>query len=135
MKLNENTVLQTSRLLLVPYESRHVPNYHEWMKSVELQQLTASEPLSLEDEYKMQKSWREDTDKLTFILLDRSHLESTNDEIASMIGDVNAFFHLNEDNSLQAELEVMLAELKSRGRGLGSEAIVAMMKYVKVFFI
>lgn len=32
------------------------------MKSPELQQLTASEPLTLEQEYDMQKSWREDDD-------------------------------------------------------------------------
>lgn len=36
--------------------------YHEWMKSPELQQLTASEPLTLEQEYLMQKSWRQDDD-------------------------------------------------------------------------
>lgn len=36
--------------------------YHGWMKSVELQQLTASEPLTLEQEYDMQRSWREDAD-------------------------------------------------------------------------
>ena len=32
------------------------------MSSVELQKLTASEPLSLEEEYQMQKSWIEDQD-------------------------------------------------------------------------
>ena len=32
------------------------------MKSEELQRLTASEPLTLEQEYSMQQSWREDAD-------------------------------------------------------------------------
>lgn len=36
--------------------------YHEWMKSEELQRLTASEPLTLKQEYDMQKSWQEDKD-------------------------------------------------------------------------
>lgn len=36
------------------------------MKSEELQRLTASEPLTLEQEYAMQRSWREDADSETW---------------------------------------------------------------------
>ncbi|KAL8163267.1 UNVERIFIED_CONTAM: hypothetical protein K2H54_016311 [Gekko kuhli] len=66
MRINQNTVLQGKRVALVPYTSAHVPRYHEWMKSEELQRLTASEPLSLEQEYEMQCNWREDTDSEVF---------------------------------------------------------------------
>ncbi|MEE6523519.1 hypothetical protein FKM82_022460 [Ascaphus truei] len=59
MRVNENTVLRGQQVQLVPYEPHHVPRYHEWMKSEELQRLTASEPLTLEQEYGMQGSWEE----------------------------------------------------------------------------
>ncbi|EER44745.1 conserved hypothetical protein [Histoplasma capsulatum H143] len=68
MLINEKTALSSSRVLLVPYCKHHVPQYHEWMKDPEIQQATASEPLSLEEEYAMQTSWRTDADKLTFII-------------------------------------------------------------------
>jgi hypothetical protein len=41
------------------------------MQSAELLEQTASEPLSIEEEYEMQRKWREDEDKCTFILLAR----------------------------------------------------------------
>jgi len=57
--------------VLVPYRPQHVPRYHEWMRDPALLEATASEPLSLEEEYEMQSSWKDDDRKCTFIVLDR----------------------------------------------------------------
>ncbi|XP_047232605.1 N-acetyltransferase 9 [Girardinichthys multiradiatus] len=129
MKMNENTLLEGHRAVLVPYNEEHVPRYHEWMKSPELQQLTASEPLSLQQEYDMQKSWREDNDKCTFIILDKQRwAEPSVEEEQCMVGDVNIFLTDPADPSL-AELEVMIAESSYRGRGFGKEVTRMMMCY------
>uniref|UniRef100_A0A8D0F9H3 N-acetyltransferase 9 (putative) n=1 Tax=Strix occidentalis caurina TaxID=311401 RepID=A0A8D0F9H3_STROC len=109
MKINQNTVLQGQRVTLVPYTAAHVPRYHEWMQSEELQRLTASEPLSLEQEYEMQRSWRDDADKCTFIVLDteRWSRQACADEDC-MVGDVNLFLTDTEDPTL-GEIEIMIA--------------------------
>ncbi|XP_041888413.1 N-acetyltransferase 9 isoform X3 [Corvus kubaryi] len=66
MKINQDTVLRGKKVTLVPYTAAHVLRYHEWMQSEELQRLTASEPLSLEQEYEMQRSWQNDADKPSY---------------------------------------------------------------------
>ncbi|XP_074519871.1 alpha/beta-tubulin-N-acetyltransferase 9 isoform X1 [Halichoeres trimaculatus] len=129
MKINENTLLEGNKVVLVPYTEEHVPRYHEWMKSPELQQLTASEPLTLEQEYDMAKSWREDDDKCTFIILDKQRWgDSSVEEEQCMVGDVNIFLTDPTDLSL-AELEVMIAEPTYRGKGIGKEVTSMMMCY------
>ncbi|XP_037071147.1 N-acetyltransferase 9-like protein [Pollicipes pollicipes] len=127
MRTNACTVLWTELLTLVPYRRRHVPKYHSWMQSAELQQLTASEPLTLPQEYAMQRSWREDDGKCTFIVLDRATYESAADEVAAMIGDVNLF--LADGEAGAAEVEVMIAEQGARGAGRGRQAAAAMLRY------
>ncbi|XP_017828294.1 alpha/beta-tubulin-N-acetyltransferase 9 isoform X8 [Callithrix jacchus] len=104
--------------------------YHEWMKSEELQRLTASEPLSLEQEYAMQRSWREDADKCTFIVLDAEKWQAQpgTTEESCMVGDVNLFLTDLEDPTL-GEIEVMIAEPSFRGKGLGTEAVLMMLSY------
>merc|ERR1719356_1696011 len=96
MRLNERTTLIGDRCILVPYEASMVPTYHEWMLDSELQEMTGSEPLSLEEEEAMQCSWREDEHKLTFIILDRNRqvdpASGTYVEGGAMAGDVNIYF-------------------------------------------
>ncbi|XP_036938363.1 N-acetyltransferase 9 [Acanthopagrus latus] len=129
MRINENTSLEGQRVVLVPYNAEHVPRYHEWMKSPELQQLTASEPLTLEQEYDMQKSWREDDDKCTFIILDKQRWADTSvEEEQCMVGDVNIFL-TDPTNPSLAELEIMIAEPSYRGKGIGKEVTRMMMCY------
>ncbi|KAJ8734969.1 hypothetical protein PYW08_014219 [Mythimna loreyi] len=127
MKLNSNTRIVGRNIILVPYREYHVPRYHEWMKSEELQKLTASEPLTLEEEYEMQRSWREDDDKCTFIILDKHMYDKHKEETDAMVGDTNIFI---TDNELEAgEIEIMIAEEAARGKKLGWEAVILMFLY------
>ena len=71
MRLNYETVLVGRRVVLVPYRPEHLPTYHKWMQDPHLQEMTASEPLTMEEEVAMQKEWRDDDMKCTFIVLDR----------------------------------------------------------------
>ncbi|XP_064478553.1 N-acetyltransferase 9-like protein [Ornithodoros turicata] len=128
MRTNQNTEIWSGGIIFVPYKEHHVLKYHEWMKTPFLQEMTASEPLSLEEEYQMQKSWLEDDDKCTFIILEKEAFTTTSSETESMIGDVNLFFN-NQDDPHEAEIEVMIAEPAYRKKGLGKQAICTMMRY------
>lgn len=116
------------KVILVPYQPHHVPKYHEWMTSPQLQYLTASEPLSLEEEFEMQKKWVMDADKVTFIVLDRAVYERTECEVDAMIGDTNCYFNDSEDVTT-CEIELMIADEASRGRGYGTETLLLMMRF------
>lgn len=141
MRLNEHTKLLGQRVILVPYEARHVPKYHEWMSNAALRDLTASEELTLNEEYEMQRSWREDDDKLTFIVLCAETYARTNDEIEAMIGDTNLFLRTDVDEEEEqaegasqqvvAEAEIMIASPEARGKGFGREAMLLMLKYAQ----
>lgn len=48
--------------------------------------------------------------------------------VGSMVGDVNLFLNDAVDRQ-KAEIEVMIAEQKCRGRGLGRESVLAMIFY------
>jgi GNAT superfamily N-acetyltransferase len=77
----------------------------------ELQKSTASEPLTIEQEYDMQRSWREDGDKLTFIACLAPKVPPNNGTIVAgqedsdeaMIGDVNLFISEADDDEGEVE--------------------------------
>lgn len=140
MLLNEHVAVCTSKVLLVPYSKLHVPKYHEWMKDPDIQQATASDPLTIDEEYAMQQSWRRDADKLTFITgIPTAPHDAVRSVVGlagyTMVGDVNLFITTNYDETsekdvLVGELELMVAEKSAQGKGLGRAAIVAFMQYV-----
>ncbi|KAG0124348.1 GNAT domain-containing protein [Tuber indicum] len=137
MKLNAKTALLSPKILLVPYEPHHVPTYHAWMEDEDLRTATASDRLTLPEEYAMQKSWREDGDKLTFIaclppLSSSSIAEMVrarrDDAPERMLGDVNLFLypspeHDEVEGKVVAEVEVMIARREFHGMGLGREVV------------
>ena len=144
MRNNEKIAVLNSGVLLVPYCKHHVPRYHEWMKDPEIQVATASEPLSLEQEYSMQKSWRQDVDKLTFIICQpiadlingtKTINAGVQDADKAMIGDVNMFVTTEDDDEggglrLIGELELMVAETLHQGQGLGKSALLTFLRYI-----
>ncbi|XP_010488723.1 PREDICTED: N-acetyltransferase 9-like protein [Camelina sativa] len=124
--------LEGKRVVLVAYMAEHVPNYHTWMQDSALLEATGSEPLSLEQEYEMQLSWTQDPNKRTFIVLDKDFIKGdlANGEphIEAMTGDVNIYMNDVDDRKV-AEVEIMIAEPRSRGKGLGKESVLMMMAY------
>ncbi|OJJ71283.1 hypothetical protein ASPBRDRAFT_196796 [Aspergillus brasiliensis CBS 101740] len=155
MLLNAKTAISTSTVLLVPYSKWHVPRYHEWMKDEEIQEATASEPLSIEEEYAMQQSWRQDPDKLTFIVCLPSSSSSSSSPSSSqtgastpttikdaddapdrMVGDINLFLRVDDGEEGDAEpqiigeIELMIAEKNNQRKGFGKAALNTFLRYI-----
>ncbi|KAL8283141.1 hypothetical protein RQP46_005919 [Phenoliferia psychrophenolica] len=102
MLLNARTVLVGASVVLVPYRAEHVERYHQWMSDPAVREATASEELTLEEEYEMQK--------LTFIVLRRRMdvLPSDPDFMAkhgveTMVGDVNIFLSQTYDSDSDSD--------------------------------
>lgn len=120
MRLNQHTALVGERVVLLPYMKSHVPTYHIWMSDPELLRLTASEPLSLDEELENQQSWLLDPAKLTFIVALASD--------RSLLGDVNLYLHPHFDPG-HAEIAVMIANTLARRSGCAADALRMLMRY------
>ncbi|OIW30251.1 hypothetical protein CONLIGDRAFT_360420 [Coniochaeta ligniaria NRRL 30616] len=145
MRVNEHTAISTPRVLLVPYEHRHVLKYHGWMQDPAIQEATASEPLTLEEEYANQESWRTSHDKLTFIVCqplpdpapESKHVAGGEvDSPDRMVGDINFFIYPSDDDSeesrhlYEGEVDIMIADEANRSKGFGRAAVTALLYYI-----
>ncbi|KAF7552608.1 hypothetical protein G7Z17_g4218 [Cylindrodendrum hubeiense] len=152
MRINETTAIATRKALLVPYEAHHVRQYHSWMQDPDIQEATASEPMTLDEEYENQQSWRTSSDKLTFIICAPPSAEEISqpavkakvvDADANMRGDINFFLYPYEsdDEAEEAtadaqgwctgEVDVMIASTSHRGQGFGRAAVCALLVYLR----
>ncbi|KAH7576648.1 hypothetical protein JRO89_XS01G0124100 [Xanthoceras sorbifolium] len=138
--------LQGEKVILVPYMREHVPRYHHWMQDPLLLQATASEPLTLDQEYEMHLSWCQDPLKETFIVLDKALVEGKfihRDPhvegfplcgfVASVEGMGNFMRNLELDACLfgfiSETILISLMRMHSRGKGLAKESVLMMMAY------
>ena len=86
----------------------------------------------------MQASWRDDAYKLTFIVLDVSDLKTESERawinskcIDRMVGDVNLFLNYEGDKD-RAEVEIMIANIDARRKGMAKEALEIIMQYASI---
>jgi hypothetical protein len=100
----------------------------------------------------MQRSWRDDADKLTFIICTAptealEKLEpGKQDSPESMIGDINLFLNVDDEDENQAEgnnaviqqdmqglvgeVEIMIAQKTFQGKGLGKTTLLIFLWYI-----
>jgi RimJ/RimL family protein N-acetyltransferase len=127
------------------------------MQDADLQAATASEPLSMTEEYDMQRSWRTDNDKLTFIVCKSREPDTISQTVQGgeddlperMIGDINLFLFEPEDedqdeddsgvqapkttkqsNALIGEIELMIARKDLHRQGYGRVALLSFTAYI-----
>jgi RimJ/RimL family protein N-acetyltransferase len=82
MRDNWRLCLIGPRVRLVPYQRKFVDKYHAWMTDPYVLEMTASEPLTVEEEYEMQQTWLQDPHSktslfvFTVIVVDYAFLQS-----------------------------------------------------------
>ncbi|SCZ90324.1 BZ3500_MvSof-1268-A1-R1_Chr1-3g01917 [Microbotryum saponariae] len=152
-------ILLTQLARRMTYDRRHhVPRYHEWMSDPAVREATASEPLTLEEEFAMQE--------MTFIVLAQTEptpldASATIDQLRNhdasdaMIGDVNVFLstmypsddeegadlesssnprarerHPLPTGRRQCEVEIMIPMASNQRKGYAFEALRIFLPYV-----
>lgn len=96
---------------MIPYTAEHVEEYNKWLLCPIIQELTETEPCSLEEEFSFQREWEQDNQKTSngmnfvvyYIFIELIKLIRLKED-GRVIGDVNLFFQ--EDGSVEINLMI-----------------------------
>lgn len=141
MRINWHERIETNDIILRPYRRAFVSTYHSWMLDPWLRETTASDEMTMVEEYAAQRGWRDDEGKLTFIFF--------NAKTMVMAGDVNLFLldavsadseywggeggGGGEEHSLPPpvtfEVMVMVGDALERRKGFAGAAVRAIARY------
>eukprot|EP00347_Sterkiella_histriomuscorum_P006933 403350879 len=135
-----------------------VSGYCEWMKDPFIQEMTSTEEMSLDEHYQIQKDYiLKSNEQVIFLIMDLNSNQETQEQVSiqnlsnlirliqnhnkdqpetkidiskvKLIGDINLFLKRNNDDPLQGELNIMIAEKQAQRKGLAQETIMLIMKY------
>ncbi|OMJ70747.1 hypothetical protein SteCoe_31196 [Stentor coeruleus] len=113
--------IELGKVILVPFENSMAEKYYEWMQNPDLLEATSTDQMTLEEVRNIFFMYQTDPNKYAYMICDRNLFSSENPSL-SMIGDVNLF--VNE--SLEGELNIMIANENYRKQGIASEVIRCM---------
>ncbi|KAI6219620.1 Adenylosuccinate synthetase [Aphelenchoides fujianensis] len=126
---NADVAYANEKAVLITYEPRHVPRYHEWMENAETREMTCSERMTLDEEHETRTSWAKHEYCGTFLIMDAAEFVRTDgSELDSLVGDVNFVQYAD-----YVELLIMIGDTKFRRRGLAQAAVEMMIGHVCSF--
>lgn len=115
-------IIQGPRIKLVPYFKQHVPLYHSWLYDREIQRLTCTEYVTLEEEYEYQKEWESRSDRIIRLI----------EVDGELIGDINLFKSSHANDEFMWEINVMIVKEEHRGHGYAGEALELLLKEYQI---